>query len=491
MISSFNYAKEQPKGITLTKENDGYKVDFVLPDYYMNNVTAAGNNYINLTIPEYGEPTDVGLPNLPQISFSLMIAYDEQMPTINVLNQIKDLQILSNKIYPVQQPWPKNLRLEDRPFTIDTRYYQSTGNINGPFVKISEPFIIAGVKGVMVTVCPFNYNPSANQMMVTKTGSFKIQLKSQPVMSFAPTSSFNKLYDGMFLNYVSSKAVGTGRYLIITAPAYESGLTPLVNEKTGLGYIVSVVNTTVTGTTNTAILAYIQNLYNNVSTRPEFVLLVGDVDVIPEWVGIGEGTPHTDLNYSMLDGTDPYADVFLGRFPVANTTQLSNMITKTLYMENAINGLPKKNIFCASTDNYAITEATHNFCIDSFFVPSVYTNLKLYTHTYSATTQQLIDALNANQTFAIYSGHGSETSWADGPPLNASQVNALTNTVFPYTYSFSCLTGSYYLSYECFSETWVRGQKGAVVYWGSSVNSYWTEDDILQKRIFRAMFIEK
>lgn len=487
-ITVFIEAKEQPKGITLTKESDGYRVDFVLPDYYMNNIAADGGSYSNLVIPEYGAPTEVGLPNLPQISFSLMIAYDELAPTINILNQIKDLKILSDKIYPVQQPWPKNLRLEDRPFTIDSKYYQSTGNINAPLVKISEPFIIAGVKGVMVTVCPFNYNPSANQLMVTKSGSFKIYLKNQPSISNAPTSSFNQMYDAMFLNYTSSKALGTGRYLIITAPEFESGLTPLVNEKTGLGYTVSVVNTTTTGTTNTAILAYIQNLYNNVSTRPEFILLVGDVDKIPEWVGIGEGTPHTDLNYSLLEGSDPYADVFLGRFPIQTTTQLSNIISKTLYMENAINGLPKKNVFCASTDNHAITEATHIFCIDSFFVSPPHTNIKLFTYTFNATTAQLIDALNANQTFAIYSGHGSETSWADGPPLNQSQVNALTNTVFPYTYSFACVTGSYHLSSECFSETWVRASKGAVVYWGSSVNSYWDEDDILQKRIFRAMF---
>lgn len=489
-LTSFNFAKEQPKGITITKVDDGYKVDFVLPEYFMNSVSAAGNIYSNLRIPEYGEPSDVGLPNLPQISFSIIVAYDEQMPVINVLNQIKDLKILSSKIYPVQQPWPKDRRYEDRPFTIDAKYYQSTGNINGPFVKVSEPFIVAGVKGVMITVCPFAYNPSANQMMITKTGSFKIQLKNQPSMTFAPTESFNRLYDNMFLNYTSSKALGTGRYLIITAPAYESGLTQLVNEKTGLGYTVSVVNTTVTGTTNTAILAYIQNLYNNISTRPEFILLVGDVDVIPDWIGIGAGTPHTDLNYSLLEGNDAFADVFIGRFPVQNTTQLANMITKTLYMENAINGLPKKNIYCASTDNWAITEATHNFVIDSFFVSSVYTNLKLYTHTYGATTQQLINALNANQSFAIYSGHGSETSWADGPPLNQSQVNALTNTVFPYVYSFACVTGSYHISGECFSETWVRGPKGGVVFWGSSVNSYWDEDDILEKRIFRAMFIE-
>jgi subtilisin-like proprotein convertase family protein len=488
---TLTYSKEQPKGISVTKDNNGYKVEFTLPDYNMNNLLAAGNSYINLNIPEYGEPTDVGLPNLPQITFSLMIVYDEQTPTINVLKQVQDLKILGNKIYPVQQGWSKNLKLEDRPFTIDSKYYQSNGNINGPFVKVSEPFIIAGAKGVMITVCPFAYNPSTNQLMVTKKGSFKIQLKNEPSLRYTPTGSFNQLYDAMFLNYTSTKATtGTGRYLIISAPAYESGLSSFVTEKTGLGYTVTLVTTATTGATNTAIKAYIQTLYDNTSTRPEFVLLVGDVDVIPGWTGTGTPDyPYTDLNYSCLEGSDPYADVFLGRFPVQSTTQLSNMITKTLYMESAINSLAKKNVFCASSDNWAITEGTHNFVIDSFFVSSIYTNRKLYCHSDTATTAQLTAALNANQNFAIYSGHGSTTSWADGPVFTVSNVNALTNTVFPYVYSFSCLTGQFNLS-ECFAETWMRGSKGASIYWGSSVESYWDQDDILEKRTFRAMFIE-
>ncbi len=70
-------------------------------------------------------------------------------------------------------------------------------------------------------------------------------------------------------------------------------------------------------------MPYLQNAYNNLSTRPEFVLLVGDVDKIPGWTGIGTpDNPYTDLNYEMLEGTDPYADVFLGRFSVSTTAEI-------------------------------------------------------------------------------------------------------------------------------------------------------------------------
>jgi hypothetical protein len=230
-FTTFAFSKDQPKGVIVTKDNDGYKVEFTLPDYYMTSINAANTNFLNLNIPEYGEPTDVGLPNLPQLSFSFMIAYDEKMPVINVLNQIQDLKLLDSKIFPVQQPWPKNLRMDDRPFTIDSKYYLSNGNFNGPFVKVSEPFIIAGVKGVMITLCPFAYNPSTNQLKVTKKGNFRIELKNEPAIRYAPTKSFDEFFNSMFINYSPSKTLGTNRYLIITAPEFESSLAPLVTEK--------------------------------------------------------------------------------------------------------------------------------------------------------------------------------------------------------------------------------------------------------------------
>jgi hypothetical protein len=156
-------------------------------------------------------------------------------------------------------------------------------------------------------------------------------------------------------------------------------------------------------------------------------------------------------------------------------------------MENYIGTLTKKNIFMSSTDNWQISEGTHNYVIDQYFNPAGYTNLKLYTYTYGATTQQLINALNDNQQFAIYSGHGGEYSWADGPPLSQPQVRDLTNTWYPFVYSFACVTGSYQVS-ECFGETWLRTENGASTFYGSSVKSYWDEDDILEKKIFEAMF---
>lgn len=489
LFIQFSFANNLPEGVTLTKEGNSYKVNFNLPSYNFKSIYAEGEEYLNLQISDYGITNEVGLPGLPQASFNLFISIGEQAPVISSIMLSKETQLLSKKLYPTQAPWEKNKSLGERPFTINRDYYNTSGKANPPFVTVSEPFIIAGVKGVMVSVYPFSYNPAANELTMIRTGSFKINLQSSPSSRVFHSASFNEYLQNVYVNFDSPKLTPTNNYVIITAPEYESTMSTFVTHKQNMGYNVTMVNTGVTGTTNTAIQAYLQNLYNNMGTRPEFVLLVGDVDKIPGWTGIGTpDNPYTDLNYTMLEGSDPYADVFLGRFSVASTAQLTNVITKSIYMELNINGLTKKNIYCASNDNYTITEGTHNFVIDSFFSPGGYNNLKLYVHQ-GATTQQLIDALNANQVFAIYSGHGDVTLWADGPPLNQSQVNVLTNTWYPYVYSFSCLTGQFQAS-ECFAETWIRGAHGGSLYWGSSVTSYWDEDDILEKRLFRAMFTD-
>jgi hypothetical protein len=479
------FASGEPEGITLSKVSGGYLVSFKLPDYKQNIVKAEGEEYIEFQTASYGSVSDVGKPALPLVSFNFAVPYNLDQLKVEVTSRNQQEISLKAKVYPFQEPWEKNKPFSERPFTIDRAYYRTSGEIL-PFVSVSEDFIIGGVKGFRIVIHPFSYNPSRDLLTVITEGTFKVIVSADEVDS-KRSAYYNEYLKDVFVNYDVSGGRGIN-YLIITAPEFESGLAPFVNHKSSMGFTVDVFNTTATGTTAAAIKTFIQQRYNNAVTKPEFVLLVGDVAKIPAWTGTGTGTPKTDLNYACLEGTDYYADVFLGRFSVTNLTELQNAINKTVYTENYISTIAKKNVYMASTDNYTITEGTHNYVINTYFSPNNYTNLKLYTHTYNATTAQLISALNDNQMFAIYSGHGATTYWADGPQLSQSQVRALTNTVFPFVYSFACVTGDYSNTAECFGETWLRTQTGASSFYGSSVNSYWTEDDILEKVLFKSMF---
>ncbi len=475
-----------PDGISLVKNSNGYTINFVLPSYQLNTVTVNNENYYTIDIPDYGVVNEVGLPALPQLSFDMFIPYAEENPSVGIDRVVSEIKELKQKIYPFQESWEKNNPISDRPFTIDRNYYNSSGKSYDPII-ISEPFIINGVKGVIVTIHPFNYNPVENKLTLISSAQFKLNLHSSVLPVTGKSAVFNNFFKNIFVNYEYGAERSGGNYLVITAPVYEADLTPFVEFKISKGFTVDVFNTGVTGTTTSTIKTFIQQRYDNIGTRPEYILLVGDVANIPAWTGSGTGTPTTDLKYVQLEGGDEFPDAFIGRFSVANTSQLGNAINKSVYMESYVGSLEMKNVFMASSDNYTISEGTHNYVINTYFDPAGYTNLKLYTHTYGATTQQLINALNDNQIFAIYSGHGSETSWADGPPLNQSQVMALTNTWYPYVYSFACLTGSFSTG-ECFGETWLRTAHGAASFYGSSVNSYWDEDDILERNVIKSMF---
>ena len=479
----------QPEGISVTKSNNGYIVNFSLQQYNFTSIAETGGEYIDIKIPGYGVTPDVGMPALPQISFNLFIPTDEQKPTVSINFFDQSTQILDKKVYPKQMYWSRERSLSERPFVINSDYYSSTG-IEKPLINISEPFVIGGVSVVMVTVFPFSYNPKDNKLSIINSATFEINFNAEFESPVNKSEAYNEFLRNVLVGYEPTESLLSMRYLIITAPTFEAGLASFINHKSSQGFTVDVFNTTTTGTTTTAIKTFIQNRYNDLGTRPEFILLVGDVQHIPSWIGTGEGNPNTDLNYAQLAGTDKFADAFIGRFSVTTAQELQNALTKSIYMESYIATLAKKNIFMASTDNYQITEGTHNYVINTHFQPAGWENLKLYTVTHNATTQQLIDALNANQRFAIYSGHGGETSWADGPVLSQSQVRSLTNTVmYPFVYSFACVTGSYQIA-ESFGETWIRTTNGGSTFYGSSVNSYWDEDDIVERRLIDAMFLE-
>ncbi len=485
------FAANIPAGLKVTNIGNGYLIEYQLPAYEIKQVGKDGENFVKLLIDGYGVTSEAGYPELPQLTFNLVVPNNttEENITLSSANLTYAHINLDSKVYPFQAPWSKSEPLSKRPFNYNKSYYATDGKQNQPIIKVSEPFVIGGVTGVMVTIYPFNYNPSKNIIKAVTSGKFTITLPQSIPSETNHSENYNLYLKEIFTGFNPTASIKGMNYLIITAPEYEATMQQFVNYKANTGYNVAMFTTATTGTTTTAIKTFIQNRYNDPNLKPEYILLVGDVDKIPYWVGTGEGNPNTDLNYGLLQGTDHFADAFVGRFSVSNTTELQNIINKTIYMSNNIGTLPKKNVFMASTDNYSITEGTHNYVINTYFAPNNYENLKLYTVTYSATTQQVKDAINSGKQFAIYSGHGAETYWADGPVFYQSDVRSLTNSIYPFVYSFACITGSYHIA-ECFGETWIRTTNGGSSFYGSSVNSYWDEDDILEKNLIKAMFVD-
>ena len=487
--------------ISISQAGNSITVIFNLPKYSIKDTSLLESYGVSeifkyIEVENFGIIDDIGYPQLPQLSIALSVPKGATNFEVTTSNMQTYTETINREILPMQE----DLK-ESSDFQINNNYYNSNGSQYNFTYQLSEPYIVFSENGIDFSIFPFTYNPQSKRIEVLKQGKFTITFSNatsaQKQIDY--TSSIKETYlSNFFENYSGggekSGSDFSGRYLIITAPGYESTITYFANYKRNIGYSVNVVTTNTTGTSNSSIKNYIQTQYNNTSTRPDFVLLVGDQNHIPASGGsisYDIDDPITDLEYARLAGDDYFADVFLGRFSVSNTTELQNIINKTIYMEMNLSRFAKKAKFIAGDEDDSFMrnqfERGHDNVIDDVFNPQAYNCQKLYQPNITS----VVNALSDNPLFYLYSGHGSQTSWGGGTfNLFSSNINSATNTVFPFVFAFACHTGNFAHSSTCIGEQWIRlANKGAVAYFGSSVSTYTNSDVAIETRIFGDAFV--
>jgi hypothetical protein len=285
-------------------------------------------------------------------------------------------------------------------------------------------------------------------------------------------------------------------YLIITADALYDAILPLADWKMRKGFPTTVTKTSQIpgGATANNIKTYIQTAYQTWDPPPEFVLLVGDSNTIPAWNGSGYQNPPNDLYYGCVDGTDWIPDVYVGRFSLRTATDIQSLVEKTVDYEQAAWGVDSlwtgREYFISSNDGtyHGLTEGTHTYCMAKARAHGVVCD-SLWG--YYGTGTAIATAVNDGRAMVTYSGHGLESAW-QGPTFNGWYVDQLTNLdKYPIVLSFACLTGNFAWGSQeaCYMERWIKANnKGAVVAYGSSVSSFWQDDDYLQRRMWDALF---
>ena len=113
----------QPEGISVVKTNNGYSINFSLQQFNFSSISKEGNDFVEINIPNYGTESEVGMPALPQLSFNLFIPNEEAIPSVTINSVDRTIQTLDKKIYPKQMYWSRERSLSDRPFIINTDYY--------------------------------------------------------------------------------------------------------------------------------------------------------------------------------------------------------------------------------------------------------------------------------------------------------------------------------------------------------------------------------
>jgi gingipain R len=482
--------------VEIIQEENSFTITFHLPDYILKDTMLTEDSLSEIfkciEIDDYfGIISDTGYPQLPQLTFDLYLPEDaSEFQVTTSIDPVQNITIDRRYL-----PFQDNIETDELVFQINNDYYDSDGSLYNFTSQISDPYLVMGAKGISFTIFPFIYNPVENRITVISTATFTISYDSQGYEPPIVTSEIKNKYLSIFFeNYPynpGSSYIFSGRYLMITDPEYESTLTYFANYKRNIGYTVDVVNTIATGTSATAIKNYIQTRYDNMLTRPDYVLLVGDIDNIPASEGI-EGyysNPLTDLEYAKLDGDDYFADVFLGRFSVSNISELQNIINKTIFMEMNIHRFDKKAVLLSGgEDGEKKFDNPQIWIKDNVLIPTGY-DCDCHFAVDGANRQDGINALNGNYHFFIYRGHGGDSIIWKPFCLTEYDINTSSNTIYPFGFGFACLTNNFGHSTVCFGESWIRSSHGGICYFGATTSTNRNTNNVIEKRIFGNMNI--
>jgi len=487
--------------------------------------------FTTIFLDGYGQSAVYGQPDMPQ--FTLLSEIPEGASVrISEIQYDSATVLLADKnlppnILPVQAQVAKS---GARPEWIppDEKAYQSDQSFPGEVASLLQPYQQRNHHIQPIQISPVLYTPVKGEIQILREISFQLDwgVEEKPTTIDnlrLQNSSFDQLFTNTIEPFISpmqesinDDKSGEG-FLIISPDIFLSDLQSFVAFKQSQGFNVTLTGLSEIGSASSdGIKNYIQNAYDSWENPPVFLLIVGDSNSIPAWPFksdylITHGK-NTDLYYATMDGINDFVpDIFYGRLPARNSSQLLAMLNKTINysQNNGFESWVKKAAFISSCDsgNYPIPVNTHNYVIDHLTTPLGFTGIypsnpqiggdKLYCRTNEGMDQnigsQIITSINDQRSLLTYSGHGSKTAWSDGSiMINQNIVRTLTDhQINPFVSSFACETGDFANNSfpESFGETWmIQPLKGAIGFLGSADLSYWDQDDILERKLFDSLF---
>lgn len=368
-------------------------------------------------------------------------------------------------------------------------------------VSLKTPFIWRSMRGVVVEVSPYQYNPVTKQLIVYKGIHIAVKTNTELLgineLNGQTDQVMKSIQQKTVLNPTIEKYIPieeAGSMLVIASPTLMEEIQPLIDWKNQKGIRSQLVSTATAGITDTDIRTYIQNYY---TTHPEltYVLLVGDDEDIPAHTyGMSGGEDlFSDSYYGQMTG-DYYPELFVGRFS-GTEANVTTMVTRTLeyeknpmagdWMEKAI-GLGSDEGAGIGDDNEPDWQHLRN--IRTVLMGYGYSEVsEFYDGSHggedasgSPNSGIILPVVNSGIGLFNYTGHGDVNLCVTGN-FQSSHINQATNNgKYPFVISVACNNGTFTSGTTCISEAWTRATKngtpsGAIGAAGSSILMAWAQ----------------
>jgi hypothetical protein len=487
--------------IVITKDNT-ILINYSASELNLENITNENGTYYKVSIPGHIPSSVPGKPELPVLSRMITIpegsSYTISITDVKTSRIKPSRQKIKGLLFPAQEAETKETQKQKPPFRIDKSLYASREFIKSDTVWIERIGRARKINLAAVYISPVIYNPASNILEVIT--SMKIEITFPPGGTKALSAEsllFRETFSKGILNYnpdevipgYSDKPV---RMIILTDTSFRKHLEPFIKWKIQKGYDLTLLyrGAKYAGNTYTELSNTIKNIYlasTEENPPPEYLLIIGNVSKIP-YFGTGNVT---DMYYGEFDGNGDYIpEMFIGRLPVADTTELKTVVKKIVQYEKFefadTNKFHSKAVITAGYDagnamymngqvSYAVTNYLYqeNNINNSHFY---YSSATISSDSIKVRRDSIIMLINTGTSFLNYSGHGTTTEWL-GLGIKSSAIDTLKNkNMYPLVISNACQTSSFELSNSLGNKWVTSADKGAIGFIGSSADTYWAED---------------
>lgn len=498
----------------LSSSESSVVLELEVTNFEKHAIMIEGKKYYVISAPNAHSMLQKGMPDVPEFSRCVVIP-----PTaachIRVLNvEYEDVTI------PVA-PSKGNLSRDIDPLTVPYTFYdiyKKDAFYPSDIVSVDTPFLLRDVRGCVVRMIPFQYNPVTHILRVYKKIQVKILFSGTDgrnvpnSMKHTYGRAFRQILMNQFINHeridstfannirtfrperdASQVEYLNEKMLVICCDSFATDMRNFLIHKNNLGLPTTMVKMSQVGTTADHVAEYIQNAYDTDSTLT-YVLLVGDASMVPTkrcYFQFEEGG--SDPSYSLVSGDDYYPDLFIGRFSAKNRNDVHTLVERTIRYENDSN---KSWHHCGvgiASDEFDSSDSIPDYQI----LRSIRDKLLSYHYTEVAefydgsqggedddgdpTSLDICSKIDKGVSIINYSGHGSIYNWHTGNFRNSTIKTLKNDNKLPIIFSSACRVGCFTGSiYPCFAENWlvarnsINGEPtGAIGFYGSSTRQAW------------------
>ncbi|MBD3165943.1 T9SS type A sorting domain-containing protein [bacterium] len=363
----------------------------------------------------------------------------------------------------------------------------------GTLAEVGEPAILKDFRVANLITCPVQVNPSRREVRVYSTIDLEIRFEGVDERNMLPhwptkiSEAFLPIYR-QFPDWSDSELddyeLYRGSVIVVMRDAAETGMEPWFEWKRQKGWTFEIIRDSDPGVnwTDNGIAAEIEDRYDAMETKADYVVVVGDNTGpyavppagIADWFGRGYG----DHEYSLVAGNDELSDVGVGRMSVENSTQLTAYVNKVIAYESDPwttndDWFQRGAVTVTSASSGYSTVLVgryHRRCMFNIGFTEVDTSWVSPWGGLSGSQAraQMITAINEGVAFYAARGY-------IGSGLSTTDIGSLNNTnMLPVVIDLTCSTGNWASSYGI-NEAYMRAgtansPKGAIGAFGNETS---------------------